>query len=105
MMIQNTEINSTAVAQLKGPVILEFGASWCPHCQAAQANIALALVKYPNIEHIKIEDGKGKRLGRFFLVKLWPTLVFLNDGVEKCRLVRPQTAQEIIEALRIINSL
>jgi len=50
--------------------------------------------------HIKIYDGKGKRLGRAFRVKLWPTLILLHDGEEMDRLVRPSTADEI---RRLIN--
>lgn len=47
----------------------------------------------------KIEDGSGRRLGRSFGVKLWPTLVFLKDGAEVARLVRPQSAAEVADAL------
>jgi thioredoxin 1 len=32
-------------------------------------------------------------------VKLWPTLIFLKDGVERERLVRPASAAEITAAL------
>jgi thioredoxin 1 len=35
-------------------------------------------------------------------VKLWPTLIFLRDGVEVARLVRPRDAQEVGGALRHI---
>lgn len=35
------------------------------------------------------EDGSGRPLGRSFRVKLWPTLVFLKDGKEIERVVRP----------------
>jgi len=52
------------------------------------------------VRHIKVEDASGKRLGRAFGVKLWPTLVFLNDGQETARLVRPAGAGEIGEALQ-----
>jgi len=38
-------------------------------------------------------------------VKLWPTLVFLRDGQEVARLVRPQDAQEIADALQQIGSV
>lgn len=100
MLNENTEINSAELAQLKGLVMVEFGASWCPHCQAAQAIIADALRQHSNFQHIKVEDGKGKQLGRLYSVKLWPTLVLLNDGIEKSRLVRPQTAQEVMDAIK-----
>ncbi len=47
------------------------------------------------MRHIKVEDGKGKPLGRSFRVKLWPTLVYLENGVENGRVVRPNSQAEI----------
>jgi thioredoxin 1 len=77
------------------PTVLEFGATWCGYCQAAQADIAAVMKRHPAVRHIKVEDGKGKPLGRSFRVKLWPTLVYLENGVEKGRVVRPNAAAEI----------
>lgn len=87
------------IEQSIGPVLLEFGTGWCGYCQAAQPLIQNALSKYPNVRHIKIEDGKGKRLGRQFGVKLWPSLIFLNDGKEVSRLVRPNNTAVIAQHL------
>lgn len=84
---------------IPGPLLLEFGAPWCGHCQAAQPLIAEALADFPDIRHIKIEDGPGRRLGRSFRVKLWPTLVFLQQGTEIARLVRPNELAEIRDEL------
>jgi thioredoxin 1 len=58
-----------------------------------------ALEDHPGLRHIKVADASGKRLGRSFGVKLWPTLVFLKDGVEVARAVRPRDAEEIRAAL------
>lgn len=91
------------VDALQGPVMLEFGASWCPHCTRAQAAIAAALVHHSGVRHLRIEDGKGKRLGRSFVVKLWPTLIFMRDGSEVARLVRPIRAEPITDALDAID--
>jgi thioredoxin 1 len=77
------------------PTVIEFGASWCGYCQAAQADITAALSKHPDVRHIKVEDGKGKPLGRSFKVKLWPTLVYLERGVEIGRVVRPDNAAQV----------
>src|SRR5262245_8523150 len=77
------------VDRMAGPVVLEFGASWCPHCQAIRPAMADALAKHPDVRHVAVEDGKGKPLGRSFRVKLWPTLVFLRDGAVVGQFVRP----------------
>jgi thioredoxin 1 len=84
---------------LEGPAVIEFGAPWCGYCSAAQPLIAAAFANYPSIAHLKIEDGKGRPLGRSFRVTLWPTLIFLNDGKEVARLVRPRDSKVITEAL------
>jgi thioredoxin 1 len=86
----------------RGALVLEFGAPWCGFCQAAQHGIATALAAHPGIVHYKIEDGRGRRLGRSYRIKLWPTLVFLRDGEERARLVRPETTQDIGQALATI---
>ena len=82
-----------------GACLLEFGANWCGHCQAAQPVIAEALAAYPDLAHLKVEDGPGRPLGRSFRVKLWPTLIFLVDGKEVARCVRPDDSTTIAEAL------
>jgi thioredoxin 1 len=55
----------------------------------------------PPCQHLKIEDGPGRALGRHYRVKLWPTLVVLRDGQEVGRLVRPATAQDVLAALTV----
>jgi thioredoxin 1 len=61
------------------------------------------LDNHPGVKHVKIADGAGRRLGRSYKVKLWPTLIFLNGGKEKARLVRPATSTEIVAALAEID--
>ena len=84
-----------------GTLLLEFGVDWCPHCQAAQPAIEQALAAQPALTHIKVEDGAGRRLGRSFRVKLWPTLILLRDGVEVGRVVRPLTVDEVAPLLAL----
>ncbi len=89
------------VDALPGVAVLEFGTPWCGFCRAAQGPIAQALVGRSDVKHLKVEDGSGRPLGRSFRVKLWPTLIFLRDGQEVTRLVRPQAAAQVREALAL----
>jgi thioredoxin 1 len=89
------ELTRQEVDALVEPTVLEFGASWCGFCKAAQPDIAAVLQRHPEVTHVKIEDGKGKPLGRSFGVKLWPTLVFIDRGREAGRVVRPNNEAEI----------
>jgi thioredoxin 1 len=88
---------------MRGPVIVEFGTDWCGHCSNARPFIESALDDHPGVIHIKVEDGKGRPLGRSFEVSLWPTLVFLLDGRECGRLVRPTDMAGIARTLLLID--
>ena len=83
------------VDAMSGTVLLEFGINECPHCQVAQPLIAYALKRYPGVRHIRLEDGKGRRLGRTFAVKLWPALIFMQDGKEVARVIRATKQAEV----------
>ena len=84
---------------LPGLTVIEFGTAWCGHCIAAQASIERALEVHPDVRHLKVEDGPGRPLGRSFRIKLWPTLVFLRDGDEVARVVRPSATDAVADVL------
>ncbi|QSP94999.1 thioredoxin family protein [Marinobacter salinisoli] len=96
--LSREELNQSA-----GPMVIEFGTNWCGICRGAQAAIKTAMDNHPDIPHVKVEDGKGRRLGRTFGVKNWPSLIFLKNGEEMARVVRPETSRDIDAALQKIR--
>ncbi|MCK9382591.1 MAG: thioredoxin family protein [Sulfuritalea sp.] len=102
-MHSGIEPSRAEIDALEEPTVIEFGASHCGHCSAAQPLIAAAFGSHPRVRHIRIEDGPGRRLGRSFRVKLWPTLIFLAQGKEVERLVRPSDSSAIEQALAQID--
>lgn len=81
------------VDQMPGPVVVEFGANWCGICGAFTPQAEEEFAPFAHVRHVRIEDGPGKRLGRSFRVKLWPTFVFLRDGEVLSQVSRPSRSQ------------
>jgi len=88
---------------MPGALVLEFGTGWCGHCQAATPLIRAALAGVEGVTHLRVEDGRGRPLGRAFAVKLWPTLVLMQDGREVARVVRPTRADDLQPALGLLG--
>ena len=99
MSYTSSQPERSAVDALPGLVALDFGTNWCGHCRAGEPLIAGALKNFPDAQHIQVEDGPGRPLGRSFRIKLWPTVVVLKDGVEIARVTRPDSIDEVVEAL------
>jgi thioredoxin 1 len=90
--------------QRNGPVLVEFGTAWCGHCTAAAPLVKSCMSRYPGIEHVKVEDGSGRPLGRSFQVRLWPNFVFMRDGEVVLQLARPDRV-ELEQAFRGLSGL
>ena len=91
------------VEAMRGPVLVDFGTDWCGHCIAARAPVDAWVQRHEGLEHLRIEDGRGRPLGRAFRAKRLPTLVLPRDRREIARAVRPREGRELPaldEALR-----
>ena len=100
---QPEKLGRDELDQSRGQLLLDFGTDWCGHCMAARAAVDAFVEAHPELAHVRIEDGRGRPLGRSFKVKLWPSLILLRDGVEIARVVRPRSATDLAplaEALR-----
>ena len=93
------EPSPAEIEATRGPLVIEFGDKYCGICSAARPAIEKAMKTRPEVRLLKIADGRGRPLGRFFGIKLWPTLVVLQDGREVARVVRPTQASEVAQAL------
>jgi thioredoxin 1 len=101
---ETTQPERGAIDATTGVVALDFGTNWCGYCRAAEPLIDRALAGAQAVQHIKVEDGPGRPLGRSFRVKLWPTVVVLKDGQEVARVVRPDDADEVRSALAVAGA-
>jgi thioredoxin 1 len=98
----STEPLRAEVDATKGSLLLEFGSNGCGICRATQPLLIEALEGREALSHVRVEDSRGRPLGRSFRVKLWPTLIFMKDGEEVARLVRPESADAVRAALVLI---
>ena len=89
------------VDRMTGPVLLEFGASWCPHCQGVQPELAALLGQHQDWQHIKIEDGKGEFSGVDDISEILGTYVAAeaHAGAAKSSTARVMTKGEVTLAL------
>lgn len=98
------QLSREQVDRLPGLTVLQFGTDWCGYCQAAEPSITQAMSELKLDRHVVIEDGKGRPLGRSFRVKLWPTLIFLVDGVEVARTIRPWKLDDFTDAVALVRA-
>jgi thioredoxin 1 len=89
------------VDRTPGRVLLEFGTEGCGYCRAIAPRVAALLDTFPEVRHVKVEDGPGRPLGRSFRVRRWPSLVFLRDGRVVRQVARPGD-DELDEAFRAL---
>lgn len=91
----NIEPSRAEIDAMPGTTLLEFGSGDCPICHSARPLLDELVRDMPGVRYIRVEDGKGRRLGRSFTVKLWPTLIIVQDGRELARAVRPRTVTDL----------
>lgn len=88
----------TAVLESSTPVLLDFFANWCGHCQKLLPLLDEAAVDLDGKASImKINADENRDLAQKFEIKGLPTMILFKDGKEIDRLVGFMPKDKIIE--------
>lgn len=88
------------VLRAAGPVLLVFGASWCPACRRLDPVLDQLSVQRPGLIVASVDIDTAPELANRFAIRSVPTLLLMQQGRETGRLVGPGGAGGILELLQ-----
>jgi thioredoxin 1 len=84
-----------------GPAVVDFYASWCPHCQAmAPIFEALSGELGGRLEFAKIEVDENTETSTKYKIRSIPCFIVFDQGREVKRIMGEKTRQELKEELK-----
>jgi thioredoxin 1 len=91
---------SQQVIEAKTPVLVEFGAVWCPPCRAAMPILAqLSDELAGKLTVVTIDTDAEPRVAAELCVLALPTFVLYRDGIPVLRTVGFQPRAKLIEKI------
>ncbi|KAK2636296.1 hypothetical protein Ddye_031088 [Dipteronia dyeriana] len=84
-------------------LVIDFTATWCGPCKSMEPVIKEFVVKYTEVEFIKIDVDKFTEIAKQFGIDAMPTFILVKKGKEVDRLVgaKKDDLQKKIEKHRI----
>jgi thioredoxin 1 len=88
------------VLESKIPVMVDFGATWCPPCRAMEPAVEASAKEYQEkIKIGKLNIEEAPEVASQYKIMSIPALIFFKGGKEVSRLVGLQTKETIKEQL------
>jgi thioredoxin 1 len=78
------------------PVVVDFGATWCPPCRALEPTIEALAAKYSgSVRFYKLDIDDNASVPQRYGIKGIPTLIVFNGGREEERIVGASSKEAI----------
>ena len=102
MKVEVDDLNfKQEVLEEKGPMLVEFYATWCKHCKALEPIINEVYEKYGDKVKFALADvDETTHYSDVMHVQAMPTLFFYKGGKEIKKIVGPRTKDMIENALK-----
>jgi len=84
---------------VKGVVLVDVGASWCPPCKKLEPVLTEFLNENPQVKLLKVDGGRDKKVMTSIHAVSLPTLIFYQEGREVWRKEGFVTKDELQAAL------
>ena len=100
-----TKVNSTnykeVVENSNVPVLLDFSAEWCPHCQALLPVLnGLSEKLVGKVAFVAIDTDESPELAQARSIEYIPALFVYNEGKDSDMLIAPKTEGEVEDFLK-----
>ena len=100
-----TKVNSTnykeVVENSNVPVLLDFSAEWCPHCQALLPVLnGLSEKLVGKVAFVAIDTDESPELAQARSIEYIPALFVYNEGKYSGMLIAPKTEGEVEDFLK-----